>query len=282
MAKTTKSAEIDVINLRRGEMTMWLLGDTPFYCNRLQEKAKRELLYPRGRLTTAQRATHLKHDPVAEYRGSPYLRRGVGETRIMMVASAPKKALAQAAIDMPTGVARAQINRLVYMPEEYIPIWGIPRLAMDVVRQADISRTPDIRTRVRIDHWASRVVIRYAEPMLNESKVATLLSASGMLCGIGDWRQEKGGGSYGLYHAVSDDDPALLEIIRTGGMEAQDEALANPVCANAETEDLLTWFLAERERRGVIPEAAELDEDEAALEIPASLLLNGGDNQVVA
>lgn len=284
MAKSkSDTLEIDVIDFRRGSMTAWLLGDTPFYCNRMAEKAKRELLMPHGRRTISERATILKHAPYAEYRASPYLRRGDGETRIMMVASAPKKALAQAAIDMPTAIAKAQINRLVSTPEEYIPIWGVPRLAMDVVRQAGINRAPDIRTRARIDRWATRVVVQWAEPMLNESKVATLLAASGVICGIGDWRQEKGGGSNGLYRLVASDNPELLSIIESGGITEQDAALREPECANAESEELLAWYLAELGRRGLSPddELPEEIETDITLDIPAGLLVNGEAREAV-
>jgi hypothetical protein len=282
MAKTTKSVEIDVIELKRGRVDAWILGETPFYCNRVAEKAKRELLLPRGRLTTAQRATHLKHDPIAEFRSSPYMSRDDnGATRIMMAAAAPKKAMAQAAIDMPTGVARTQINRLCYVPAMFIPIWGVPRLAMDIVRQADIARTPDVRTRARIDRWASCITIMFAEPMLNATKVSTLLAASGMLCGIGDWRQEKGGGSNGLFRLVAEDDPALLEIIANGGREQQDEAFANPICADPEAEDLLTWFMAELERRGKSAPSDTPDDDEVDLDALAGVLANGAANEAV-
>lgn len=276
MAAKPKSTEIDIIELKRGQVVAWILGETPFYANRVAEKAKRELLLPRGRLTTAQRATSLKHDPLAEYRSSPYISRDdSGPTRIMMTASAPKKALAQAAIDMPTGVARTQINRLCYVPEAYIPIWGVPRLAMDVVRQADINRTPDIRTRARIDRWASKVTIMFAEPMLNEKKVAVLLAASGMLCGIGDWRQEKGGGSNGLFRLVADDDPDLLQVIAEGGREQQDAALANPVCADSEAESLLAWYIEELARRGKSAPSSVDEDEEVDLEALAGVIANG-------
>src|SRR5215469_8361388 len=121
MARTTttrkESSDIEVTKLEQGEVTFWLLGTTPFYCNRVAEKAKRELLLPRtGRLTAAQKEQNLKHDPDAEFRDSPYLRRpdDAGPTRVMMKATAIKGAIGQAAIDMPTAVARAQIDRLTY------------------------------------------------------------------------------------------------------------------------------------------------------------------------
>ncbi len=279
MAKSVKSAEIDVVSLKQGEMTCWLLGLSPFYCNRVAEKAKRELLFPRGRMTAGQKASSMKHDPIAEYRASPYLRRGDGETRIMMAATAIKKAVAQCAIDMPTSVARTQINRLVYVVDEFIPIFGIPRLAMDVVRMADIGRTPDIRTRARIERWATRITLRFIEPMLSETKVATLLAGSGLICGIGDWRQERGSASNGLYQMVSDDDPLLMAVIAEGGMVSQDDALLNPICANSESEDLLQWFTEERERRGRGEKPIPEDEEDDTIEVPP--LGNGEDRTEV-
>lgn len=275
MAKTSKTTEIDVVSLKQGEMTVWLLGLAPFYCNRVAEKAKRELLLPRGRMTSGQKSANLKHDPIAEFRASPYLRRDDGPTRILMAATAFKKAIAQAAIDMPTAVAKAQIQRLLYVCEEYVPIWGIPRLAMNVVRMADIGKTPDVRTRARIERWATRLTLRYVEPMLTEAKVATLLAAAGMICGVGDWRQEKGSASNGLFTMVADNDPALLRVIEEGGLLAQDEALANPVCADSESEELLEWYTSEILRRGHGEKQAEPDEEDDAA---APILGNGEDH----
>jgi len=269
--KTTLISDLEIPVLKHGAFEAWILGMTPFYCNRMAEKAKRELLLPRGSLTRAQKATRLKHAPLAEYRSSPYLRRGPGPTRIMMVASAPKKAMAQAAIDMPVGIAKTQINRMVFVPEEYIPIFGVPRLAMDVVRQAGIAKTPDIRTRARIDKWCAKLDIRYAEPMINLPAISALLQASGMLCGIGDWRQEKGGGSNGLYEVVDADDPRIKAIIEEGSMEAQDAALKDPDCANAESEELLQWYLAELERRGISAEDEQVEDVE--VDIPDDMIL---------
>lgn len=249
MAKVTKSTEIDVVTLRHGEVKFCILGNSPFYCNRVQEKAKRELLMPRGRLTGAQKAANLKHDPVFEFRNSPYRRTDDGPTRIMMKATAFKGALASAATDMPTTVARAQINRLVWVVGEWVNIWGVPRLNMDIVRSADMNKTPDIRTRAKLDEWAAEVTLRYTEPMLNPNAVATLMAAAGLIIGVGDFRQEKGKGSNGQFSIVAADDPDFLRIKEAGGIAAQDEALSNPVCSDSDTEDLLQWFNEELERR---------------------------------
>lgn len=262
MAKTVKQTlEIDVTDIKRGSMTMWLLGDSPFFCNRMAAKAKRELLMPRGRMTMTQRATKLKHAPFAEFRDSPYLRRNVAETKFLMVGSAPKKAVASAALRMPSGVSKTEINALVSVRDEYCPVWGIPKLDMSVVRMAGISRTPDIRTRARIDRWAMRVTYQWAEPMLDATKVGSLVRGGGLVSGLGDWRIEKGGPNGG-YRPCDPDDKELLDVLAEGGYLAQEEALKDPQCANDETEELLDWYLEELARRGISPETEEVEDIE--------------------
>lgn len=70
-----------------------------------------------------------------------------------------------------------------------------------------------------------------------------------MIVGIGDFRQEKGKGNNGLYELVDQNDERFVELVENGDMTAQDEALANPVCSDAETEDLLSWYQEELVRR---------------------------------
>lgn len=262
------STEIEVVTLKQEEVVFYILGTTPFYCNKVAEKARRELLMPRGRMTTAQKSQNLKHDPITEYRNSPYLRKDdvVGPTRIMMKATAIKGAIAQAAIDMPTAVAKSQINRLTYVVGDYIPMFGLPRLNMDITRSADMAKTPDIRTRARIDRWASMVTMRYTLPMLNGQSVGTLLAAAGMIIGIGDFRQEKGKGNFGLFEIVSKTDKRWLDIVAEGSTKQQDEALADPICSDAESEDLLAWFHEERLRRGNGPANDDVTEEEDVAE----------------
>lgn len=265
MARTQKPVEVEVITLRQEEVTFCLLGTTPFYCNAFGEKAKNELLLPRGRMTTAQKAHNLKHNPEAEFRASIYRDRTPdGPTRIVMKATALKGGMATAALDMPTAVAKTQINRLVTVMGEAIPIWGIPRLAIDPVINAGISRTPDMRTRAKLSEWATMVHVRFTLPMVTQQTVATLVGAAGMIIGMGDFRQEKGKGSNGLFEVVPEDNPRFQRIIATQGRKAQDEALTNPVCYDEESEELLAWFHEELARRGTeLPEEADNDDDEA-------------------
>jgi hypothetical protein len=88
-------------------------------------------------------------------------------------------------------------------------------------------------------------------PLLNETSVYNLITAAGARIGIGDWRQEKGSGSYGCFEPVSPDDADFVRIVKTGGREVQEAAMAKPQALDKETEDLLKWFDVEVRRRGM-------------------------------
>ena len=64
MAKAPDSGEISVLKIQQGVVEFCLLGTSPLIFNRMAEKAKRELLMPKGRKTAADRAQSLKHQPV--------------------------------------------------------------------------------------------------------------------------------------------------------------------------------------------------------------------------
>ena len=185
----------------------------------MQEKAKRELLLPAGRKTAAFKAQNIKHDPIAEFRGSVY--RWAGDdhpTRLKFPAPAFKGALASAALEVP-GAKKAQIGRLVWVEGFSVDIYGTPELLMSVVRSADIAKTPDIRTRAILPEWCCRLVINYIRPTLTQQALAVLLQWSGLVIAVGDFRQEKGKGSYGQFRLVNEDDPEFRRIVETGSRE---------------------------------------------------------------
>lgn len=244
MAKApVKADEISVLEIRQGQIEFCILGNSPLIYNRMAEKAKRELLMPKGRKTAADRAMSLKHNPIEEYRASVY-RQETGNTRLVFPAPGFKGAMATAALDLP-GTKKSEIGRLVWVPRYSVEVYGIPQLFMSVVRSADMNRTPDIRTRAILPNWACRVTVSFVMPKLREQAIANLLAAAGVTVGIGDFRQEKGKGSFGQFSLVQPDDPEFLRVIAEGGRDAQDAALERPESYDAETAELLDWFSAE-------------------------------------
>src|SRR5580765_1634842 len=194
---TPSQDESEIIEVTRGQFDCCILGTSPLILNRMSEKAKRELLMPKGRKNAIEKATTLKHEPVAEYRASAYrLHDEDAPTLLAILSTAFKRAIGTAALDMP-GAKKAQIGRLTYIEGEYVGIFGVPKLFMSIVRSADMNKTPDVRTRAIVPQWACRVGITYVEPLIRPQAVANLLAAAGLTVGVGDWRSEKGAGSYG-------------------------------------------------------------------------------------
>ena len=245
MAAKTNDGEISVLEIQQGVVEFCILGASPLIMNRMSEKAKRELLMPKGRKTTAERAQSLKHEPISEHRASVYRDSDPGAlTRLSFPATGFKGAMMTAALDLP-GARKSEIGRLVWTEGYSIGIYGVPRLLMSAVRSADMNRTPDIRTRAILPEWACRVRIRFVRPRLREQTVANLLAAAGITVGVGDFRQEKGKGNFGQFGLASADDADFVRIVAQGGAAAQDEALANPLPHDEESEELLSWFSAE-------------------------------------
>src|SRR5665213_67509 len=211
--KTPASDVVDIIEVSQGRAEFCILGNSPLICNRMSEKAKHELLIPRGRKTVTERAMTLKHNPLDEYRASPYLLSDDhAPTAIAVMATAFKGAMKTAALDLP-GAKKAQIGRLVYVNGDMVGVYGVPQIFMATVRSADMNRTPDIRTRAILPRWACKLTVTFVQPLMRAQAVANLLAAAGFTAGVGDGRPEKGAMSYGQFQIVGKDDPAFVDII---------------------------------------------------------------------
>lgn len=249
--KSTTTEEVsEILQVSQGHFDCCIVGTSPLILNRMSEKAKRELLMPKGRKNAAERATTLKHVPVDEYRASAYrLSDPNAPTLLAILSTAFKGALRTAALDMP-GAKKSQIGRLTYLAGEFVGIYGLPRLFMSVTRSADMNKTPDIRTRAIVPKWACRIQVTYIQPLIRAQAVANLLAAAGMTIGVGDWRPEKGAGNYGQFR-LTDTNDAEFQTILKDGRAAQEAALETPVCYDDETAELLAWFDDERAKRSL-------------------------------
>lgn len=247
MKKQTES-EIQILEISQGELNVCIVGESPLIYNRMTNKGAQELLMPKGKKTAAEKASSVKHDVLLEYRDSPYVSVEEGPTRLQLPSVMFKKAMMVAALDLP-GAKKAQMGRLVYVQNDRLDLYGTPQLFMAVTRSADINRTPDVRTRAIVPKWACSLTLKFARPMLTATSVANCLAAGGVTAGIGDWRVEKGSGSYGRYRLCSADDPEFIALM-SESREVQDEALQNPVPYDDQSADLLSWYKAEVNRRG--------------------------------
>jgi len=249
-AKTTdtKGQTIEIPPLVTGRVTVWIKGDSPLIFNCMSSKARHELLFPNGPPSKKDKESRLKHDPLVEYRQSVYRQPGDDvPTRLVFPATAFKATMMNAALEIP-GAKKTQIGRLVWVNGYNVPIWGVPQLLISVVRSAGMDRTPDMRTRAILPEWATCVDVSFTKPSINETTVAHLLAAAGVVIGVGDYRQEKGKGSFGQFSICEEKD--LKQHFKTGGRKAQDEALKYPAFYDNESQELFEWFEEELKVRG--------------------------------
>lgn len=247
MAVMKDNGSLHVDGLKQGRITLRLIGATPLYFNAMSVKVKRSLLLGGGKKTAAEKR-ELKHDPVQEFRDSVY-RQSAGETLLCFPAPGVKGAMATAALETP-GVTKTSVQRLIFLPQQRINVWGQPFLKMDVVRSADMNRTPDIRTRAYLPRWCAEVDIAYVTPTLSAHSVVSLLANAGVIVGLGDFRQEKGRGSYGTFRVVGEDDAdEEWDDIVQDGRAVQQVAMAAPEMADDETAELMAILAEERTRR---------------------------------
>jgi len=197
MAKAKTDAEISIMEIKQGEIEFCIKSTSPLIYHRMGEKAKRELLFPKGRKTAADKATSIKHNPIEEYRDTVY-RSKQKETLLMVPSVMFKAAISSAALDIP-GATKAQIGRLVWVMGDEVPVYGVPELLMSTVRSSDMNRTPDIRTRAILPEWACSIRVRYIKPNISEQSIVNLVASAGIITGIGDYRQQKGKTSYGQF-----------------------------------------------------------------------------------
>ena len=239
--------ELYIERLKQGRLTLRMLGTTPLYFNSMSVKAKRDLLLGGTRKNKAERA-NIKHHPEQEFRDSLY-RKNHGDTLLCFPAPGVKGAMATAALAT-AGISKVDVQRLIFLPENNIQIWGIPYLKMDVVRSADINKTPDIRTRAYLPRWCAEVNLAYVMPTLNAHSLASILTNAGTIIGIGDFRQEKGKGSNGCFSVMGGEEtsPLWKELMKEG-REAQQAVFDNPTAIDSETEELLGFYRQEVQRR---------------------------------
>lgn len=247
-SKTIES-HVEILKLSTETTRFHIVGTRPMILHRMSQKAMQTLLSPAGKKTAVEKASSLKHDPLKEFEESIYRNNDEkGETLIQQLASCFRNAMAGAALDI-AGAKKSEIGRRLWISADRISIYGIPKLFMAITRSSDINRTPDVRTRCIIPEWAAVVDVTYTVPALRHQEVANLLATAGLTQGIGDWRPQKGKGSYGQFEIVEKNDPRFLHISKLG-RKAQIAAMKNPDCYDDETESLLSWYKVESRRRG--------------------------------
>lgn len=259
-AKKKEKVGIDIDVIDREVIEVDVIGTKPLVLHRLPMHACRELLLPSKRKNQSERESSLKHDPVAEFRSCCHVDDSKdGPTRLVMPSAAFGRAISSAAIDLPGDAKKAQIGRLTFVENDYVPVWGIPKMGILPTRDKGMNRTPIMGTRPFLPIWCARLHVMFTRPMLTRIGVLRLLGAAGIIIGVGDGRTEKGASlNFGQFELrVNDNSPigkrhkkAWTEITKMG-RAAQDRALDAADYYDDFTRELVEWFYKEAERRNL-------------------------------
>ena len=222
-----------------------VVGVSGLYHHRMSLKATNTLLVG-GKKKTATEKREVKHHPRDEFRDSMHIGGRPPGPLVQFPGSGFKRALRTAAIES-EGITGAAVDRLIWVEDEMVGIHGIPLLRMDVVRSADMNRTPDVRTRAFMPAWAASFTISYCRLSLGD--VNTLLQNAGHIVGIGDFRQEKGRGSYGRFVVSTEAEFKRLKTTHKAQKVAVEAA--DPDMGHGDTIALLQHYDATMEAHGV-------------------------------
>jgi len=223
---TVKEMGLSIDPLQQTEVSFKIIGTAPLIYNSMSLKAQKTLLMGAAKKTAAEKK-EIKHNPEEEFVDSCYIN-GTNGSYLSFPSTGIKRGMATAALET-AGVTKASINRGIYVVGEHINVWGKPYMNMSVVRSSDINRTPDIRTRAKLPNWCTEVTVRYINPTFSQLDITALLVNAGTLCGLGDWRIEKGGPMGGYRIVQTKDDQKIFDrLVKEEGATCQKLALENP------------------------------------------------------
>lgn len=237
-----------------GEVTVCVLGRSPLLLHCMGQKAKNELTTGSQGKSAQDRKVLLKHDLPREYRESVYRDHSEnGPTRIQGLSVWFKKGISSMALDLASGSSKTQLGRCVFVAGERIPIYGKPLVDIRPVILSGMSRSADMRTRAILPEWATRITVQYMRPTLNEKQVLQLAVAAGTFRGVGEYRPERGSGTFGQYEFVDPKDPRYTSILKQG-RKVQDAMLTKTEFEKEdfyelEMADIYTWWHEESVRR---------------------------------
>lgn len=246
-AKSTDST-ITIEPLKQGRLTVRIIGNTGMYMNSMSVKAMRSLVAGGAKKTASERK-EIKHNPEEEFRAAAHTAEK-GETLLCFPAPGIRAAMATAAL-VTDGVKKTDVQRMVFMPQEALKIWGRPYLRMDVVKSADMNRTPDVHSRPFLPSWCAEIDVAFITPALSAQSIVALINNAGLVCGLGDFRQEKGKGSFGTFSVVSTEaqEAAFAHLKKHEGRKLQEEAMKAAEPWDATTRELMAFIRQERIRR---------------------------------
>lgn len=222
--ETAKKSEAEIINIGKLDMErmpLRIVGETPLIVHAWSEKAKKEMLAAQmGKKEGKKKETK---DPVQDFLCTAYwltpmptdnsfetFQKTVEDgARFMFPVTALKNASVAAPYRMGWTKDKVSMRGAMWLwdanPKGDVPIEmmeihydGMPEMREDMVRLN--GQTADLRYRMQYAKWHMDVILEYNKSgKYSLEALINIINAGGIVCGLGEWRNEKGG-LFGRYH----------------------------------------------------------------------------------
>ena len=222
MATAKKKEEIiEIQPLQRAKVPIRIVGETPLIVHAWSEKAKKEMLDAQMGKSKGKKKD--PKNPVQDFICSAYwltpkpeddgfeaFEKTVNDgARFMFPVTALKNASVSAAYRMGWTKDKVSMRGSMWLwdanpngdvPLEMMEIHSdeLPEMREDMVKIG--MGTADLRYRMQYTKWHMDIVLEYIEGgQFSLENILNIIYAGGLVCGIGEWRNEKGG-IFGQYH----------------------------------------------------------------------------------
>lgn len=201
-ASKTQNGPIELGKLERKAFHVYIIGETPLIVHAWSVKAITEMLAKQ----MGQKLPRFPKRPVQDFYASIYrmdaggygfpataIKRALVDTVTSMSKEITKIAARQA-LFVPSGRGTAQSALSgMKVPIQLIDLYSpnAPQMREDMVKLN--GKIPDLRYRAEFFPWAMRFDVIFNTKVVSASTVANLLDTAGFACGLGEWRNEKGG-----------------------------------------------------------------------------------------
>lgn len=209
-----KNSEVIVIPaLRLKDITLRVIGDSPFICHAWSEKAKLMMLNKQQKKATAGKEIRR---PAVEFADSLYwltekpnldgltdeeaqkvLSEIIPKSKFGFPTLAFKAAAIDAAYQQGLVEKKTTLRGAIRIKGEFAEIRGIPTPREDIGRIG--MGTADLRYRAEFKTWYTELNIQYNSGAVSAEQITNIFNVGGFACGIGDWRPAKDG-AFGTFH----------------------------------------------------------------------------------
>jgi len=206
-----QALSVDLPKISFLEVTIRNAPDRGLIVHRFGQKAKNEMLEKQVKGTRKKRELR---DPEQEYRDSLYYLNGsarydneggpkklTGKEKFGFPANAIKNAMVSACrtVDgLPMTMART-VFFVLGSHGDLVEIKGKPQMREDIVRLSGPSRDPMVRFRAEFPEWSMTFRIQYEKTLIEARDLLNLLQKAGFHVGLGEWRPEKSGNTFGQF-----------------------------------------------------------------------------------